>query len=145
MTLSVSRLPPCLLDRDAHILGCHLEGNAPAGTISQSGLVVIWNCTLPLPDVLLLEPHILSQFLLTRPDSWHVQHSIVEALLDRVNLSSAIGNESQRGKESFVSEEANDDFHFHFSSFPSVNTGSTDHSILDLIILILEQARKLNM
>ncbi|KAG2041287.1 hypothetical protein BDR03DRAFT_855884 [Suillus americanus] len=111
----------------------------------------MWNCTPPLPDLLLsrslsalglrfssqradpnLEPHILPQFLLARPDSWQVQHCIVEALLDHLNLGSAVGDESQRKWEPFVFEDANDDFHFHFPSFPPTDR-TTDHPLLELI------------
>ncbi|KAG2343479.1 class II aaRS and biotin synthetase [Suillus weaverae] len=111
----------------------------------------MWNCTPPLPDVLLsrslsalglcfssqradpsLEPHILPQFLLARPDSWQVQQCVVQALLGHLNLGSAVGDESERKWESFVFEDVNDDFHFHFPSFPPTNR-TTDLPILELI------------
>ncbi|KAG1831688.1 class II aaRS and biotin synthetase [Suillus subalutaceus] len=149
--VSVSRLPTCPLDIEAHTLGRYVEGNAPAGILSQSGLIAMWNCTPPLPDILLsrslsalglrfssqradpsLEPHILPQFLLARPDSWQVQHRIVEALLDHLNLGLAVGDELQRKWEPFIFEDANDDFHFHFPSFPPADR-TTDHPILELI------------
>ncbi|KAG1884667.1 class II aaRS and biotin synthetase [Suillus subluteus] len=149
--VSVSRLPTCPLDTEAHTLGRYAEGNAPAGILSQSGLIAMWNCTPPLPDILLsrslsalglrfssqradpsLEPHILPQFLLARPDSWQVQHHIVEALLDHLNIGSTVGDESQRKWEPFVFEDANDDFHFHFPSFPPADR-TTDHPILELL------------
>jgi biotin--protein ligase len=149
--VSVPRLLACPLDLEAHILGRYVEGNAPAGILSQSGLVAMWNCTPPLPDILLsrslsalglrfssqragpsLEPHILPQFLLARPDSWQVQHHVVKALLDYLNLRSAVGDESQRKWESFVFEDANDDFRFHFPFFPP-SSRTTDHPILELI------------
>jgi biotin--protein ligase len=139
------------LDLEAHILGRYVEGNAPAGILSQSGLVAVWNCTPPLPDILLsrslsalglhfssqradpsLQPRILPQFLLARPDSWQVQHRVVKALLDHLNLGSAVGDESQRKWEPFVFEDANNDFHFHFPSFPPEDR-TTDHSIVELI------------
>ncbi|KAG1781130.1 class II aaRS and biotin synthetase [Suillus placidus] len=139
--VSVSRLPTCPLDLEAHILGRYVEENTPAGILSQSGLIAMWNCTPPLPNILLsrslsalglrfssqradpsLEPHILPQFLLARPDSWQVQHRVVEALLGHLNLGSA----------PFVFEDANDNFHFHFPSFPPADR-TTDHPILELI------------
>ncbi|KAG1752104.1 class II aaRS and biotin synthetase [Suillus lakei] len=147
-TVSVSKLPSCPLDLDAHILGRYVEGNAPAGILSQSGLVAMWSCTTPLPDVLLsrslsaldlrfstqrdpdLQPHILPQLLLARPDSWHVRHRVVEALLG--SSGSAVGDESQRGREPFVFEDVNDDFHFHFPTFPPT-VKTTDHPILELV------------
>ncbi|KAG1805789.1 uncharacterized protein BJ212DRAFT_1283265 [Suillus subaureus] len=111
----------------------------------------MWNCIPPFPDILLsrslsalglrfssqradpsLEPHILPQFFLARPDSWQVQHRIVEALLDHLNLGSAVGNESHRKWESFVFEDVNDDFYFHFPSFPPADR-ITNHPILELI------------
>ncbi|KAG1814671.1 uncharacterized protein BJ212DRAFT_1361281 [Suillus subaureus] len=111
----------------------------------------MWNCTPPLPDIPLsrslfalglrfslqgadpsLEPHILPQFLLARPDLWQVQHRIVEALLNHSNLGSAVGGESQRKWEPFVFEDANDDFHFLFSSF-SPKHRTTDCLIFKLI------------
>ncbi|KAG1901415.1 class II aaRS and biotin synthetase [Suillus fuscotomentosus] len=131
--LSVSRLPMCPLDLEAHIIGRYVEGNAPAGILSQSGLVAMWNCTPPLPDILLsqslsalglhfssqradssLEPHILPQFLLARPDSWQVH------------------DESKAKWEPFVFEDTNDNFHFHFPSIPP-EARNTDHPILELI------------
>ncbi|KAG2134085.1 class II aaRS and biotin synthetase [Suillus clintonianus] len=148
-TVSVSRLPSDLDPSDAHILGRYVD--APAGVLSQSGLVAMWNCIPPLPDVLLsrsmsalglrfsaqradpdLQPHILPQLLLARPDSWDVQHRVVEALLDHLRPGSAHrDNESQRKLEPFAFEDANDDFHFHFPSFPPADR--TDHPILELI------------
>lgn len=149
--LSVSRLPMCPLDLEAHIIGRYVEGNAPAGILSQSGLVAMWNCTPPLPDILLsqslsalglhfssqradssLEPHILPQFLLARPDSWQVQYRVVEALLDHLNSRSAVGDESKPKWEPFVFEDTNDNFHFHFPSIPP-EARNTDHPILELI------------
>lgn len=65
---------------------------------------------------------------------WHVRHSVIDGLLDHVDSCLAIGNEFQHGREPFVFEEANDDFHLRFSSFPSIDTGSTDHRILDFIL-----------
>ncbi|KAG2147398.1 class II aaRS and biotin synthetase [Suillus bovinus] len=149
--VSVSRLPMCPLDLEVRILGRYVEGNVPAGILSQNGLVAMWNCAPPLPDILLsqslsalglrlasqradpsLEPHILPQFLLARPDSWQVQHRVVEALLDHLNLGSVVSDESQPKGESFVFEDANDNFHFHFPSFPSEDR-NTGHPILELI------------
>ncbi|KIK41119.1 hypothetical protein CY34DRAFT_806469 [Suillus luteus UH-Slu-Lm8-n1] len=149
--VSVPRLLICPLDLEAHILGRYVEGNAPAGILSQSGLVAMWNCTPPLPDILLsqslsalglrfssqradpsLDPHILPQFLLARPNSWQVQHRVVEALLDHLNFGSIVSDESQRKWEPFVFEDVNDDFHFHFPSFPPENK-ITNHPVLELI------------
>ncbi|KAG1880103.1 hypothetical protein F4604DRAFT_1679216 [Suillus subluteus] len=65
-----------------------------------------------------LIPVLSLTFCLTRPDSWQVQYHIVEALLDHSNLGSAVSDESQRKWEPFVFEDANDDFYFHFPSFP---------------------------
>ncbi|KAG2049086.1 class II aaRS and biotin synthetase [Suillus hirtellus] len=111
----------------------------------------MWNCTPPLPDILLsrslsalglhfpsqradssLEPHILPQFLLARPNPWQVQYRVVEALLDHLNFRSAVGDESQPKWEPFVFEDTNDNFHFHFPSIPP-EARNTDHPILELI------------
>jgi hypothetical protein len=48
--VSVSKLPMCPLDLEAHILGRYEEENAPAGILFRSGLLVMWNCT---PSLLL--------------------------------------------------------------------------------------------
>lgn len=165
-TLSVSRLPSCSLDIDAigeHILGHYVAENEPAGVLSQSGLVAMWNCAPPLPDILLSRTlsalglrfsaqkvdtspqlHILPQLLLASPDSWYVQHRVVETLLGHIRPVSAIprahvdgeiDNESQHRWEPFVFEDASDIFHFHFPSFPSMNeiTDLSSHPILELV------------
>lgn len=162
-TVSVPRLPSSSLDLDAsgeHVLGRYVEGNAPAGVLSQSGLVAMWNCALPLPDILLsrtlsalglrfsvqkADPGpqlcIMPQFLLAPPDSWHVQHRVVQALLSHLRPESAIHvdgdlrNESQHNREPFVFEDANDIFHFLFPSFPSAEkiTDLSSHPTLELI------------
>ncbi|OJA12338.1 hypothetical protein AZE42_02788 [Rhizopogon vesiculosus] len=165
-TIAVSRLPSYSLDLDAsgeHVLGRYVEGNAPAGVLSQSRLIAMWNCAPPLPDILLsrtlsalglrfytqkadLGPQlrILPQFLLARPHSWYVQHRIVQELLGRLRPESAIphphadgdmDNESPRRWEPFMFEDANDMFHFHFPSFPPADETSdlSSHPILELI------------
>jgi biotin---protein ligase len=147
----VSRLPTYPLDLEVHVLGHYVDENVPAGILSQSGLIAMWSCTPPLPDILLsqslsalglcfslqradssLVPHILPQFFLARPDSWQVQHRIVEMLLNHLNFLSAVSDVSQPKWEPFVFEDANDDFYFHFLSFPPAGR-ATDHPILKLI------------
>jgi biotin--protein ligase len=77
-----------------------------------------------------LQIQILPQFLLARPDSWHVQHHVVETLRDH----SAVGDESQRKWEPFVFEDANDDFHVHFPSFlPEPEDRTTNHPTFKFI------------
>jgi biotin--protein ligase len=165
-TVPVSRLPSLSLDLDAsggRILGRYVEGDAPAGVLSQSGLVAMWNCAPPLPDILLSRtlyalglrfsarrsdsgPQlcILPQLLLAHPDSLYVQHRVVEALRDNLRPGSTIShthvdgeidNTFQHRLESFVFEDANDVFHFHFPSLPSADeiTDLSSHPILELI------------
>ncbi|KAG2074077.1 hypothetical protein BDR04DRAFT_1151537 [Suillus decipiens] len=61
-----------------------------------------------------------------------IPHRVVETLLDHLALASVVGDESQRKLEPFVFEDANDDLHFHFLSFPSVGR-TTNYPILELI------------
>lgn len=73
----------------------------------------------------------LPKFLLACPDSWQVQHHVVETLLDHLNFGSVVGDESQCRWELFVFEDAIDDFHFHFPSLPPADK-TTTHPILEL-------------
>ncbi|KAG2072880.1 class II aaRS and biotin synthetase [Suillus decipiens] len=122
IVVSISRLPIYPLDLEAwHVFNILLSRS-----LSALGLHFSQRAD---PS---LVPHILPQFLLARPDSWQVQHRVVERLLDHLKLSSAVGDQSQRKWEPFVFEDANDDFHFHFLSFPPAGR-TTDHPILELI------------
>ncbi|KAJ8596280.1 class II aaRS and biotin synthetase [Rhizopogon salebrosus TDB-379] len=87
---------------------------------------------------------ILPQLLLAHPDSLYVQHRVVEALHDHLRPGSTIShthvdgeidNTFQHRPESFVFEDANDVFHFHFPSLPSADeiTDLSSHPIIELI------------
>ncbi|KAG1880105.1 hypothetical protein F4604DRAFT_1996201 [Suillus subluteus] len=118
--VSVSKLPACSLDPEAHILCCYVEENAPASILYQSGLVVMWNCTPPLPNIL------LSQSLSAlAPVSSGASRFVV-----------AVDGESQRKCEPLVFEDANDDFHFHSPSFLPEDS-IMYHPILELITKFL--------
>ncbi|KAG2365283.1 hypothetical protein BDR07DRAFT_1399413 [Suillus spraguei] len=92
----------------------------------------MWSCTPPLPDILLSRSLSALGLRFSSQRADPSLHRIVETLLDHLNFSSAVGDVSQPKWEPFVFEDANDDFHFHFLSFPLAGR-ATDHPILELI------------